>query len=54
MNFISRKEFALKSHTNLASLHFYCYKLFAAEIKNNEREDIDSFRRNSLLLIAKE
>lgn len=54
MNFISRKEFALKSHTNLASLHFYCYKLFAAEIKNNEREDIDSFWRNSLLVIAEE
>lgn len=43
LNFISRKEFTLKSHANLASLHFYCCKLFAAEIKNNEREDIDSF-----------
>lgn len=54
LNFISSKEFTLKSHTNLASLHFYCRKLFAAEIKNNDREDILSFWRNLLLFIAKE
>jgi len=37
LNLISRKEFSLKSHTNLASFHFYCCKLFATETKNNER-----------------
>lgn len=52
LNLISRQEFFLKSHTNLAFLHFYCCKLFATEIKNNEREDIDGCWRNSILVIT--
>lgn len=48
------KERIYFEEPNLASLHFYCCKLFAAETKNNEREDIVSFLRNLLLFIAKE